>query len=116
MPKIRHGLWIAPKRIDGRLRISKAMAEARGSLITALGGDVSPQEEILIDRSVFLLYKVMTFESQMLKNDTTMPSVHEHYLGWVNTLRKILETLGLKRIPKELDLEKLLDEETDKPA
>lgn len=116
MPKIRHGLWIAPKRIDGRLRISKAMAEAKGSLIAALGGDVSPQEEILIDRCVFLLYKVMTFESQMLKNDPKMDVIHEQYLAWVNCLRRTLETLSLKRIPREIDLEKLLNEETDKPA
>ena len=107
MPKYKSGLWLSEKsfkKMDGRTVVSKQMDKARGTLIEALGGDPSPQESILIDKAVFLLYKTSVFESQMLNgNGSDMgQDVESYYLAWVNSLRRILEALGLKRAPKKV--------------
>lgn len=104
------GLWVSPKtltRLDRRTRLYKSMATVRHQLEQALGGDVSPQQSILIDRVAYLLYRVTTFETHMMNGKATVDT-DSYYLAWVGTLSRTLSILGLKRVPKELDLERLL--------
>jgi len=42
---------INPKKIDGRTREGKTIQAARNALISTIGGDPTPQESILIDRT-----------------------------------------------------------------
>ena len=108
------GLYLSQKRfknLDGRLSITKHFRITKNTLIDALGGEISPQQEILIDRCVFLLFRVRTFEALLLQGEG--PKIDEYYLSWVNTLRRTLETLGLEKKAKDITLEALLKNGTD---
>ena len=105
MPRIKTGLWLPEssfKKLDRRSRVAKAMDKAKIELTDAIGGDVSPQQAILIDKAVFLLYKTSVFESQMMNGSEIGQDVESYYLAWVNSLRRILEALGLKKAQKTL--------------
>ncbi len=100
----KHGLWIGPKSItqmDGRKTLVKCFKQVKRELVTALGGDISPQQQIIIERAVFKLYRCVVFEQLSLDNKVS--GIDEIYLAWSNSLRRDLETLGLKRIPKDLN-------------
>lgn len=103
------GLYLSQKgfkHLDGRLNITKHFKLTKNTLIDALGGEISPQQEILIDRCVFLLFRVRTFEALMLQGEG--PKIDEYYLSWVNTLRRTLETVGLERKAKDITLEQAI--------
>ena len=116
MSKIKTGLKLSPKsfkNLDGRTRTAKAFIKVRRELKSALGGDLSPQESILVDRVVFLLYKITTFENAMLQGHGSSESVDAYFLAWVNTLRRTLESLGLERRVREMDLNAALAQMAD---
>lgn len=113
------GLWTSRKKfdgLDGRTRIAKAFRSVKKELTTALGGDVSPQQTILIDRVVFLLFRVQTYEATILAGGPESVAVSSFYLAWVGSLRRVLETLGLERKARDLDLDQLLKESHDENA
>lgn len=114
MSKVKTGLRIRErtfKSLDGRLALAKTFRAIKGQLITSLGGNVSPQQEILLDRCVFILYKVKIFEALSLQGNA--PAIDQVYLAWVNTLRRTLETLGLERRAREIvDLQTYLNSKT----
>ena len=119
MGKVKTGIFLSRKtfkQFDGRRTVAKIFKQIRHGLETALGGDISPQESILVDRAVFMLYRIRVFETMALEGKDYNPAIDQFYLAWCNTLRRTLETLGLKRIPRELDLKELLNEETDKSS
>lgn len=120
MGNLKTGIFLSRKTFkgfDGRRTVAKIFKQVRSELETALGGDLSPQENILVDRAVFMLYRIRAFETLALDEQAYNPAIDEYYLAWVNCLRRTLETLGLKRIPKEIDdLKDLLNEDTEKPS
>ena len=100
-PKVTQGN--TPFEICSRIvQWDKARDKAKIELTDAIGGDVSPQQAILIDKAVFLLYKTSVFESQMMNGSEIGQDVESYYLAWVNSLRRILEALGLKKAQKTL--------------
>jgi hypothetical protein len=101
------GLWITPvglRRLDRRTRLAKALRAVKQELTVALGGDLSPQQEILVDRAAFLVFRVSTFEGMLIAGKEYNPSVDNIYLCWCNTLRRTLEALGLKRVARDLNI------------
>lgn len=107
MGKIRTGLWLSEQtfnQIDGRTRVARLMRSAKWELIAALGGNLSPQQKILLDRLVFILFKAKSYEALSLSGVSTSDHVDKYYLNLVGELRRLLEVLGLKRMPKESEL------------
>ncbi len=97
------------KRIDGRTKEGKTIAAAKNALTTAIGGDPTPQESILIDRVVFKMLRCTLYEMATLQGSTNGGSDHI-YLAWANSLRLDLQALGLSRKTKSVvDLPTYLD-------
>ncbi len=92
---------INTKKIDGRTREGKTIIAARSALISAIGGDPTPQESILIDRIVFKMLRCTLYEMATLQGTTSGGSDHI-YLAWANSLRLDLQSLGLTRKTKDV--------------
>ena len=108
----KHGAFaqINIKRIDARTREGKTIIAAKGALISAIGGDPTPQESILIDRVIFKMLRCTLYEMATLQGDTNGGSDHI-YLSWANSLRLDLQAIGLDRKTKQVvDLEQYLAE------
>lgn len=111
----KHGLWISKRafdNLDGRLHVAKEFKAVKTELENAIGGDPSPQEGYLIDRAVFLLYRITTIERMVVSGQTLTDHQEGYYNAWVNRLQSILQTIGLKRVPKLADadpIEEMLD-------
>jgi hypothetical protein len=76
------------------------MRSVGGDLVSALGGDLTPQQRILVDRIVYKLARCTLFECATLT--TQSEPADEHYLAWANSLRHDLALLGLQRVAKDL--------------
>ena len=105
----KHGLWIDFNRVqlDGRSKLAKWVKTLRSSLTRDLGGNLSTQQAILVDRAVHKTVKCYLFETQVL--DGNGPGSRDHYLACCNSLRLDLMALGLEKRIKDLpDLESYL--------
>ena len=106
----KHGAFaqINIKKIDARTREGKTIIAAKGALISAIGGDPTPQESILIDRVIFKMLRCTLYEMATLQGNTNGGSDHI-YLAWSNSLRLDLQAIGLDRKTKQVvDLEQYL--------
>ena len=88
--------------LDQRTRLAKALSAAESALVSALGGDLSPQELILVDRIVYKLARITLFEIATLTGKGRTEDTDKIYLAWSNSLRLDLQALGLKRRQKEV--------------
>jgi len=77
----------------------KKILEIESKLVDALGGDLSPQEEILVERVLSKLLKCWLAEAAMLNGEKPDEA---HYLALSNSLRLDLQALGLKRRKAEV--------------
>jgi hypothetical protein len=93
---VTHGLYLDAtiRRQDGRKTIPKALKQAQAELARAIGGAPSPQELVLINRTVFCLYRVVVLEG-LLGNDRTF-SRDDLYLRYTRELRENLRAIGLQ--------------------
>ncbi len=106
-----HGLYASlPQRmkIDGRSKFGKAILQLKTSLIADLGGEISTQQSLLVDRAVFKVLRLSSFEAFLLKSsqegtekDATEKQARE-YLTMSNSLRLDLCALGLNRRMKDI--------------
>lgn len=101
-PVKRNGLWIDfDKRvIDGRTKLGKYLNLLRASLTRDLGGDLSTQQAILVDRVVHKTIKCFLYERGILDGDGQ--GSRDHYLACTNSLRLDLCALGLERRTQDL--------------
>lgn len=106
IPRGIHGLYVSlPKRmkIDGRSKFGKAIRQLRSSLIDDLGGEVSTQESLLVDRIVFKVLRLCSFEAYILKSqgmETERQS--REYLTMSNSLRLDLCAVGLGKRERDI--------------
>ena len=108
---LKHGAFsrVHLKRLDRRTREGKTLIAARGALTSAMGGQPSPQQSMLIDRISFKMLRCALYEMATLAGDTTAGTDHI-YLAWANSLRLDLQALGMHRKSKQvLDLTSYLD-------
>ena len=97
------------RNLDKRTRVAKAIRTVRTELVAAMGENVSPQEQILIDRVVYKLLRCTLFEMSAINGDGG--SSDGHYLAWANSLRLDLKALGLDRRSAEVaDLKSYLQD------
>jgi len=105
-------------RLDGRSSISKALRAKEQELVTALGGDPSPQEMALIsDTAKTMLYIAsldvyLTGLKTLVRKGKVHPVLSER-VRLAGHLRENLKTLGLKRVSKTLTLEEMFAEDAE---
>ncbi len=107
---VKHGLFaLLPRKmkIDRRTKFGRAVRDLRLSLEEDMGGDgLSAQRRAILDRVVFKILKLSSYEAQSLKgDDASMKS----YLAMSNSLRLDLMALGLeKKEPEPESLEEYI--------
>ncbi len=88
-------------------RLLAARDHVQGELTSALGGDLSPQDGLLVDRVANLAVRIALLEVESLQaladNPEVRPPNDERLLAWINTLRLCLCALGLERRAKPVE-------------
>jgi len=100
-----HGSYQSLDRVDGRTREAKILHEVEAALVTALGGDPSPQETIMIQRISVKSLRCFLSECEILKcssDGQRRARLEQDYLSWANSLRADLSLLGLARRAKSV--------------
>ncbi len=95
---VAHGCYQHFSRVDRRTKEGKLISHIEASLADALGGDLSPQEILSVQRASVIAWRCSRFEKHILSgNGNTPESLERNYLSWVRALMDILRTLGLER-------------------
>ena len=105
---------LAGGRLDGRTALYKVLREKEQELITALGGDPSPQERLIVADAVKTMLYVGTLDEYLMKLDGSIVrngkviSVIDTRTPLAAHLRRDLESLGLQRRVKQQSLTEIL--------
>jgi len=125
---LKHGFYTYKAMLNGdgldqRSSLFKAMRDKELELITALGGDPSPQEQAIIADSVKNMLYVASLDNYLMGLKSLVRKGKPHPVLAIRTqlsahLRENLKTLGLKRVSKTLSLHDILaaNDDNDKPA
>ena len=101
--RAKHGAYRELKKLDGRSREVRFVAEVESALATALGGDPSVQERLLLRRVAVKSMRLALMESELLKGSSDVSeTLARDYLRWSREIREDLRLLGLKRRAKPL--------------
>ena len=128
----KHGLYsmkkalmrLGSKAIDRRYAVGKALGKWRADLIQDLGGDVSTQQDTLVDlcvKSKLILDSIdawLLFQPSLVnaRKKSLLPVVKERQ-ALADGLSRYLAMLGLeKREPKAKSLEEILNEPAEEEA
>ena len=98
--RVVHGGYmdLSRENLDGRTKIARTLREIETTLVTALGGDPSPQEILLIKRASVKAVRCSLVEQHLLAvNADVSQSLRDDYLRWARELRSDLLALGLER-------------------
>ena len=116
---VKHGLYayqamLNGKGLDERTSLFKAMREKEQELITALGGDPSPQQQAIIADSVKNMLYVASLDNYLMQLKSLVRKGKPHPVLAIRTqlsahLRENLKTLGLKRVSKTVTITDLLN-------
>jgi hypothetical protein len=87
--------------MDRRSHLYRGLLAIKQSLIDELGGSITAQEALLVERATFKTVRCFLFEKAMLEGLDV--KTDERYLAWANSLRLDLMALGLKRRAKNID-------------
>lgn len=104
-PKATHGgfSFLTHGRLpEHRVELRRYLSACRNGLIEDLGGDLSTQETILIDRCISLLGVIRCIEEYskeqgVFNNGKLQPALGKHYISYTNSLKQILSLLGIDR-------------------
>lgn len=101
------GLWSTfnTEKLDRRTRLSMWIEKKKAALIVELGGNLSVQQEILVDRVCVKMAKCHLYEMGVLCNPPKTMGSKDHYLALANSLRLDLQVLfpdGLKKQGKKI--------------
>jgi hypothetical protein len=92
-----HGLYIdldsTILRQDARRTLPRLLRQAQAAFCRALGGTPSPQQFLLINRIVFIVYRVVILEGLMATDRTFERD--DLYLRYSRELRENLKAIGL---------------------
>lgn len=98
--------------VDRRLKEFREAARIKEAIYEDLGGEdgLSTTQKILIDRIVFKLMAIQALELGALSGEADLITVADrYYLANVNSLRRDLSTIGLKRVRKAVGLSEYID-------
>ena len=109
---LKHGFYTYKAMLNGngldeRSSLFKAMREKEMELITALGGDTSPQEQAIIADSVKNMLYIASLDNYLMGLKSLVRKGKPHPILAIRTqlsahFRENLKTLGLKRVSKTL--------------
>jgi hypothetical protein len=78
---------LSHRNMDQRSRFAKALNRVEADLVSAIGGDPSPQEIILIQRVVYKTARCFLFEAAALSGQLEASSASDqYYIAWSNSL------------------------------
>jgi hypothetical protein len=115
---------LSGSKLDGRTALYRVLREKEQELITALGGDPSPQEKLIIADTVKTLLFIGTVDEYLMSLDGgiiragKMVPVVESRTSLASHLRRNLEALGLQRRVRTQSLQDILaaNDHEDTPA
>lgn len=123
-PKATHGgfSFLTHGRLpEHRVELRRYLSACRNGLIEDLGGDLSTQETILIDRCISLLGVIRCIEEYskeqgVFNNGKLQPALGKHYISYTNSLKQILSLLGIEsraenKVLTMAELSKVIEEE-----
>jgi hypothetical protein len=123
---VKHGLYayqamLNGKGLDERTSLFKAMREKEVELITALGGDPSPQQQAIIADSVKNMLYIASLDNYLMGLKSLVRKGKPHPVLAIRTqlsahLRENLKTLGLRRVSKALTVTDVLNGNDEAPA
>ena len=109
---VKHALYFYKRLLSGdglkrSTALYRAIAEKEQELVSALGGDPSPQERAIIGDTVKTMLYIGSLDAYLagLKNLVRKGRVHNVLIERTRLaghLRENLKTLGLKRVSKEV--------------
>lgn len=82
-------------KLDHRSREAKFMAARRAELIAHVGGKPSATQRMMIERAVWLSLQVAMLDLKQAENQAFTMHDTKAYLGWTNTLTRLLRHLGM---------------------
>jgi hypothetical protein len=82
--------------IDGRRAEAYRMKEVRADLVSHVGGHPTVTQALLIDRIAVLLLRMELMDAEALRGSAMSDKDAKAYLGWNNTVSRMLRQLGLK--------------------
>jgi hypothetical protein len=92
-------------KIDGRSREGRFLKSIRADLVEHVGGQPSATQRALIERAVWLSFRVAQLDAKLAKGDGFTDHDSRTYLAWSNSLGRSLRELGLRpavRPPRSL--------------
>ncbi len=102
---LQHGGYrdLSAEKLDQRTREAKALNQIEGELVTALGGEPSPQEILIVKQAAVKAVRVALIGQHLLiANGSAPQSLLDDYLRWGRELRSDLLALGLERRQKSV--------------
>ena len=121
-----HGLYsyramLNGGRLDERSSLFRALREKQDELTAALGGDVSPQQQAIINDTVKTMLYLGSLDRYLsglksLVRNGRLHAVLSERTRLAAHMRENLRTLGLLRVVREQSLEDLLADEVDRDS
>jgi len=94
---------------DLRTWQGKLQLHIEAALVAMIGGEPTAGEILLIQRAAVLSIRCACLESVLLrKNGDVSEATERRYLRFARSLRDYLQTLGLERRAKDIDLQTYL--------
>ena len=94
-----HGGFV--QRFDKRTIEGRALGQIEAALVTALGGDPSPQQLLIVQRVSIKALRCALLEKELVRTGCRLSrSTEKQYLAFSRSMREDLRTLGLKRQSK----------------
>jgi hypothetical protein len=84
--------------LDGRTFEGKLFDAFRGKLLEHVGGSPTVAQAAIIERACWVNLRCAMMDAKVATGDFTEQDSHV-YLAWSNTLRRLLDALGLEPAP-----------------
>ena len=98
----RHGAYFTLKKLDGRSSIAKAINHIEAELCTALGGDPTPQQTLILKTVAVKAVRLTALEHDVLLEQASERAFRD-YLAWSKSMREDLRLLGLERCTRPVE-------------
>ena len=85
--------------IDGRRAEARRMKEVRQELVAHVGGKPSATQRMMIDRVAVMMLRMELLDKEAMNGTPMADHDQRAYLGWANSVSRMLRHLGLKALP-----------------
>ena len=98
--------------VDGRTHMARRFREIVGGIASDMGDDLTGAQQAILDRAATLILWAEMREAELARGEAFDAQT---YATCCNSLRRLLDDLGLHRVPKDVttpDLETYLSRKT----